>query len=337
VIYEPAWLWQRDGVDFGRLSAEKSAETPPLSPAPLTRWQRLNRWRHNTRNRHTLEAWIILTPVLIYYAIFNVIPIVLNIGVSFTQWRGVFQRPQWVGFDNYLRYLEPPYPLILFNTALFAVTALVLQTVLAFFIAIALNQKLRARGLYRALWYIPTLTSAAIMAQIALIFISPYDGVINAVRSGIGLAPVIWPLEGNWMRLFLVLFQVWRGVGVPVVLFLAALQGIHQELYDAAEVDGAGGRQMMRFITLPLLRPMILFIAVTGMINSFQIFEAALLFTRGGPANLTNVLLLQIYNDAFTNFNLGIAGAGSVILALLLLGFSIAGLRLMTQETEHVR
>lgn len=331
---DPTLLYERAAL------REKIAPAPPVaaSAAVIVRpsaWQRWQRWRRSDRNRHAIEAWIILTPVFIYYAVFNILPILLNIGVSFTQWRGVFMPFEWVGLDNYRRFLQPPYPLIIFNTALFAVTTLVIQTTLAFFIAVALNQKLFGRGLYRALWYIPTLTSAAIMAQIALIFISPYDGVLNAVLSSLGRAPVIWPLEGNWMRLFLILFQIWRGVGVPVVLFLAALQGIHQELYDAAQVDGANGRQLLRYVTVPLLRPMILFITVTGMINSFQIFEAALLFTKGGPGNLTNVMLLQIYNDAFTNFNLGVAGAGSIILAVLLLWFSITGLRLMSQETEH--
>ena len=135
------------------------------------------------------------------------------------------------------------------------------------------------------------------------------------------------------MRGLIITFTVWRGVGVPIVLYLAALQGIHKELYSAAKVDGASSWQTLRFITAPLLKPMTIFILVTGIINGFQIFEASLLISGGGPRNSTNVMLLQIYNDAFTNFNFGVASAGSIILAVTLLWFSITGLRLMSNET----
>jgi multiple sugar transport system permease protein len=202
---------------------------------------------------------------------------------------------------------------------------------LAFFIAVLLNQKVFGRSLYRALWYVPTLTSAAIMAQVAVIFISPFDGVINAVLTSLGRSPVIWTIEGNWMRVFIIAFTIWRGVGSPVVLFLAALQGIHPELYEAAMVDGANGWQLLRRITIPLLRPMILFVFVTGVIGGFQIFEAVMLISKGGPQNMTNVMLLQIYNDAFVNTNMGVASAGAVLMALILLYFSLTGMRLMQQ------
>lgn len=244
--------------------------------------------------------------------------------------------PTWVGLDNYARYLKPPYPTIIGNTIFFALVSLVIQTVIAYFVAIALNQKLMGKGVYRALWYIPTLTSAAIMSQIALVFLSPFDGVFNGILAWLGRPePVLWNLNAWAMRLFIIIFTVWRGIGVPIVLFLAALQGVHRELYDAAQVDGATGWQRLRFITTPLLRPMIVFVLITGMINGFQIFEASLLITGGGPRNATNVMLLQIYNDAFKNFNLGVASAGSMILGFMLLGFSVAGLRLMNREVTE--
>jgi ABC-type sugar transport system permease subunit len=297
---------------------------------PIAASDRWRRWYY--RHRQAVEAWLILLPVLLYYFIFNIVPVLLNLFISFTRWNGISGAPEWVGLANYLIYLKRPYPLIIFNTALFAFSALLIQTTLAFFIAVLLNQKLFGRGLHRALWYVPTLTSAAIMAQIAVIFISPYDGILNAILKSLGQPPVIWTIEAGWMRAFIVAFSVWRGVGGPVVIFLAALQGIHPELYEAAMVDGANGRQLLRYITLPLLRPMILFVLVTGVIGGFQIFEVVLLMTKGGPQNQTNVMLLQIYNDAFVNTNLGVASAGAVIMALLLLWFSITSIRLMSRS-----
>jgi len=175
------------------------------------------------------------------------------------------------------------------------------------------------------------LTSAAVTAQVAFAFISPYDGVLNEILKLFGQPIVVWTINASWMRAFIIVYSIWRGVGGPVVLFLAALQGIHREVYEAAMVDGANGAQMLLYITLPLLRPMIIFVLVTGMIGSFQIFEAVLLMSKGGPANKTNVMLLQIYNDAFVNTNMGLASAGSVIMAILLLGFSITNMRIMSR------
>lgn len=305
------------------------SQNPTQSPSAarqVTPWQR---WRF--RHRHALEAWIILIPVLIYYTVFSIVPVVLNLSLSFTRWNGITGTPQWVGISNYQQYLRGDYPLIIFNTALFAIVSLVVQTVIAFLIAVLLNQKVFGRGLYRALWYVPTLTSAAIMAQVAVIFISPFDGILNGIATALGQEPIVWTIQGNWMRGFIIAFTIWRGIGSPVVLFLAALQGIHPELYEAAMVDGGRGWALLRYITLPLLRPMILFVLVTGIIGGFQIFEAVLLISKGGPKNMTNVMLLQIYNDAFVNTNLGVATAGAMIMALILLWFSLTGIRLMRQ------
>src|SRR3954463_8791128 len=117
------------------------------------------RWRY--RHRQALEGWLILTPILLYYSIFFLFSVVANLYVSFTSWTGVYDSPKWVGLANYKVYLSHPYPLILFNTTLFAVITLAVQTTLSFFIALLLNEKVFGRGVYRALFYIPTLTSAA--------------------------------------------------------------------------------------------------------------------------------------------------------------------------------
>ncbi len=290
------------------------------------------RARHtSTQRRQTIEAWLILTPILLYYSIFFLFPVVANFYVSFTRWNGIQGAPQWVGLKNYRQYLTRPYPLIIFNTLLFAVTILVAQTALAFLIAVLLNQKVKGRGVYRALFYIPTLTAAAVTAQVAFVFISPFDGVLNEILKLLGRDIVIWTISALWMRVFIIVYSIWRGVGGPVVLFLAALQGIHREIYEAAMVDGATGWDLLRYITVPLLRPMIIFVLVTGMIGSFQIFESVMLISKGGPANKTNVMLLQIYNDAFVNTNMGLASAGSVIMAIILLWFSLTNMRIMSR------
>lgn len=300
--------------------------------------ERFARWRR--KHRQPIEAWLILSPILLYYSIFFIFPVAANILVSFTHWMGVYDSPVWVALDNYKAYLDPPYPITLFNTLLFTVAILAMQTTLAFFIAVLLNEKVIGRGLYRAMWYIPTLTSAAITAQVFFTFISPYDGVFNAVLKAMGQVPVLWTMKAGWMRVFIIVYSVWRGVGMPVVLFLAALQGIHREIYEAAMVDGADYWGLLRYVTIPLLRPMMIFILITGTIAGFQIFETVMLITAGGqysvassggPQSMTNVLLLQIYKDAFVSLNLGRAAAGSMIAGLILLWFTTTNMRIMSR------
>ena len=298
----------------------------------LTTVERLRKWRH--KHRQTLLAWTILTPVFLYFAIFSLAPIIINTALSFTKWNGIVGSPEWVGLDNYLRYLKPPYPLIIGNTALFSIGILTIQTTIAFLIAILLNQRVRGLGLYRTLWYIPTLTSSAIMAQVAIIFFSPYGGVVNNMLIELGQQPVIWTIDGFWMRTIIIAYSVWRGLGGPVILFLAALQGIPRQLYDAAEVDGANRRQILRHIIIPSMRPMIIFVLVTGFIGNFQIFETILLISKGGPSNQTNVMILQIYNDAFINLKLGLASSGAVVMTILLAVFSFMAIRLMNKSAR---
>ena len=309
-----------------------------VAAGEMSAWERFARWRR--RHRQPIEAWLMLSPILLYYSFFFLLPVIANLIVSFTRWSGVYDKPIWVGIANYKAYLVHPYPLTLFNTALFTISILLIQTTVAFLIAVLLNQKVAGLGLYRALWYVPTLTSSAITAQVFFAFISPYDGILNAILKAMGRPIVIWTISTLWMRTFVIVYSIWRGVGTPVVLFLAALQGIHPEIYEAAMVDGARGRDLLRYITVPLLRPMIVFVLITGMIAGFQIFETVMLITAGGqssttsgggPFYTTNVVLLQIYRDAFVSNKLGMASAGSVITAIILLWFSTTNMRLMSR------
>ena len=298
--------------------------------AELGSSERFRRWRF--RHRQAFEGWLILAPILLYFSFFFLFPLVSSLYLSFTRWSGLSGSPTWVGLANFRRYLtDASYLQVIFNTVLFAVVILLLQTGLAFFVALLLNAKIRGRGIFRAAWYVPTLTSAAIMAQVASVFIAPSGGVINAILQSLGQPPIIFYVQVEWMRVIIILFSVWRGVGGPIILYLAALQGIHPELYEAAQVDGATSRQLLRYITLPLLTPMTIFVLVTGIIGTAQIFESVMFLSKGGPGNQTNVLMLQIYQDAFTNANIGMAGAGAIVLGVILLAFSILNIRFLSR------
>jgi ABC-type sugar transport system permease subunit len=293
---------------------------------PIGRWQRF-RYRH----RDALLAWTILVPILLYYTLFAAVPVIMNVIVSFAEWNGI-TKINWVGFSNYLRFFKDPlYILIFKNTALFTIFSMVIGVPLGLIVAVLLNQKVRAMGLYRSLWYVPTVTSAAIMSQFVALFISPYGGVLNIILKSLGFAEVVWTINAPAMRAVIVFFSVWKGVGGTMVLYLAALQAIPIELYEAAMVDGADALRRFWYLTIPMVRHMTAFVVVTGVIGGFQIFEPILLISKGGPFNQTNVIINQIYNDAFKNMDFGLATTSSTLLGLLLLAASIFMLRTMRQ------
>jgi ABC-type sugar transport system permease subunit len=290
------------------------------------------------RNRQTIEAWVILTPILLYYFIFAILPVLGNLMVSFVQWDGR-NEAQWVGLDNYVRFFTTArYVEVLTNTLFFSVVILSVSIILGFLVALALNEEVRGLGLYRTMWYIPSLTSAAVMAQIATIFIAPGSGVISSVLKSLGQPELIWQIDPTFARAFIIIFSVWRGLGLSMLLYLAGLQGIPPDVTDAARVDGASGWKMIRHITIPLLRPTTVFVVVTGLISAFQIFEPVLLITGGQPRNTTNVMMLQIYNDAFRNQNFGMAAASATIMLVFLLWASVINMRLLrATAVEEIR
>lgn len=294
--------------------------------------------RYDLRRRQALEAWLILMPVLLYYGLFAVVPVIANVGASFTRWNGI-TPPEWVGLENYVQLFKKPlYRQLFLNTALFTAATMVIGIPLGLFAAILLNQKVRGMGIYRSLWYVPAVTSAAIMSQVTRLFISPYNGALNMILRALGQPEVIWTIKPGAMRAVIIAFSVWRGsgsiwLGIPgvMILYLAALQGIPQELYEAAMVDGANAVARFWYITVPMLRHMTLFVVVTAIIGGFQMLEPVMLITEGGPFNQTNVIVNQIYNDALRNFNFGMATSSATLLAVLLMGASIVALRMMRQ------
>ncbi len=295
----------------------------------LSLWERWQRYLRQHRDQ-TL-AWTILTPILIYYFFFSIVPVLTNLVISFTDWNG-FNAFHFVGLKNYFRFFEDKYYRQVFsNTAYFAVVSMVIGLPLGVIVALMLNQQIRARGIYRTLWYIPTVTSGAIISQMVIVFMAPYGGVFNLIVTGLGFKAVIWQTDVNALRNIILGYTVWKGVGSTIVLYLAALQGIPRELYEAAMVDGAGRFQRFWYITVPMLTNMTTFVFVTGIIGGFQIFEPIQLISRGGPFNSTNVVLNQIYNDAFKNLDFGIATSSATILALFLLFASMISMRAMRQ------
>jgi ABC-type sugar transport system permease subunit len=294
-----------------------------LPETSLSRYQRASRWYR--RHREAIIAWSFLTPMLIYFVVMTYVPLAFLIGISLTEWN-IISPPQWVGLQNFKvifsDYRNWFYLKVIGRTILYAVAILTLNIVVGFFIALVLNQNLRAKGLFRTMWYLPAVFSGAVVALLLKIYLAPStQGVLNMVLFNFGIEPVDWYRNTFWMPIITVLFSVWQGIGFTVIFFLAGLQGIDENLYDAAKIDGANDRQLLRHITIPQMVPVLLFISVTGMIGSMQMWEVPKIITAGGPDNLTYTLIYSIHNDSFSALEMGMGTAQSFVLFIMLLIF----------------
>ena len=238
----------------------------------------------------------------------------------------IISPPEWAGFDNFKMVLSDFnnwfYPKVIGRTILYAVAILTLNIVGGFCIALILNQPLKGKGIFRTAWYIPAVFSGAVVALLLKIYLAGSNqGVLNMILWNFGVQPIDWVNNTTWMPIIGVLFVVWQGIGFTVIFFLAGLQGIDENLYDAAKIDGANDGQLLRYITIPQMVPMLLFISVIGMIGSMQMWEVPKIITAGGPSYMTYTLVYSIQNDSFAALDIGLGTAQSLVLFIMLLAF----------------
>jgi ABC-type sugar transport system permease subunit len=235
---------------------------------------------------------------------------------SFTKYSGLGQA-KWVGLDNYVDlFTDEDFRKALFNTFLFVLLGMGIGPVLGFLSALLLNQAIRFRGFFRAAYFVPVMTSLVVVATIWKVLLND-QGVINQIFSFFSLPTRSW-LNGTSTALpAVVVTSIWQGFGFETVVFLAALQSIPRDLYDAAKVDGASYWQRVLHVTLPGLRPTILFVYIIGIIGSFQVFDQIFVMTAGGPINSTRTLVFDLYTR-FHQLELGRASAVAYVLLVIL-------------------
>lgn len=268
--------------------------------------------------RDALIGWSIIIPIFIYFAIVMLLPVIGVIALSFFKWDGFSSAPKWVAIKNFIDLMTSSSYLQAFKqTIIIGGIGMLGGILVGFLIALLLNTNIKGKGIFRVIWYIPVLTSYAIVSEMFLIFLDPVNGTFNNILVMFGKEPVIWQNSSFWMIFWITIFGIWKGAGGTAILFLAGFQGIDRNYYEAAMIDGANARQKIWYITIPLVQPMSMFVFITGVIGMFQIFDPIYLLTKGGPDGNTNVLVYQLYNDAFQKFDLGYAAAESVLILLL--------------------
>ncbi len=308
----------------------------PSRQDALSGMQRFGRWyRHH---RDAIVAWTFLTPMVIYFIIMTFVPLAFLIGISFTEWN-IISPPRWVGLQNIQKIFSSFdnwfYLRVIGRTILYAVAILTLNVVGGFFIALILNQNLKGKGIFRTMWYLPGVFSGAVIALLLKIYLAGSSiGVLNMILNKLfGTQPVDWIQSPTWMPIIAVLFEVWLGIGFTVIFFLAGLQGIDENLYDAAKIDGANDFQLLRFITIPQMVPVLLFISVLGLIGSVQVWNVPKIITAGGPNSMTYTLLYSILNDSFAALEMGMGTAQSLVMFVMLLAF--IGWQLNQYRKQH--
>ncbi|CDM95657.1 MAG: sugar ABC transporter permease [Limnospira sp. PMC 1291.21] len=279
-----------------------------------------------TLDQESVAAWVFLTPALFLMAIFIVWPIIYLIYLSFTQ--GSFTRSgvEFVGFTNYLRLIvSPDFWQVIGNTIYFTIATVIPSLVIPLALAVMLDQTLMFRGFLRTAYFIPSITSL-VAVGLGWRWLFQTDGPVNGFLSQIGFDPIPWLSSTVWAMPVLILLSIWKQLGFNLVVFLAGLQTIPINRYEAAELDGAGPWQKFWYVTLPGLQPTLVFATVTTVIFTLRSFEPVYVITGGGPLNSTNLLVYYIYEQAFSQFDFGYAAAAATLLlaiALVLVYFQL--------------
>lgn len=268
-------------------------------------------WRSRLRRREVIEGYLWISPWLIGFLVFSLGPIIASFYLSLTKYK-IGGTPEWVGLANYIEAFthDKLFWPSLGRTAYFALASVILGVFLSLLAAILLNQKLKGTSVYRALFYLPSLTPIVAMALLWVWLLQPQVGLVNYMLYKVGINGPGWLTSKQWAIPSIIMISLWSSIGGGrMIIFLAGLQGVPQELYEAAHIDGATSVQRFRFVTLPMISPVILFNLILGVIGSFSVFSLAYVATDGGPNYATWFYMLHLYFNAFSFFQMGYASA----------------------------
>ncbi len=297
-----------------------------------------------TRNtdRKTMIILAFLFPSLCGLIVFSIIPIVYSFVISFTDWNGLNEWsiaegvPQFLGLANYVEILKSEeFWKVLGNTLYFIVLYIPLMLAVAILCAVLLNQKRRGIGLFRVIYFIPVLTSWVAASLIWKWLLSKEYGPINQLLAFIGVDGPAWLQDPNWAIPGIVLASVWKDLGYFSLILLGGLQGINPSYYEAAQIDGASAGQKLMKITIPLLTPIIFFVMIISIINSFQLFPQVMIMTEGGPYGSTQVMVERIYRYSFNYYKMGYASAFSWILFIIIFVFTMIQMKLQKKWVHY--
>lgn len=288
--------------------------------------------------RKQWTAYLFLSPVLLLFLVFTVFSVGYAFYLSFHRWNILEPAKPFVGFDNYARLLEDErFRQAVLNTIYYTAASVPLTIVLGLLVALLLNTQIRARGLFRTFFYLPVITPLVIASIIWKWVYNGDYGLANYYLMKLNIIdePLLWLADRNLAMPAVIITSVWKSVGFAMVVYLAGLQSIPEDYYDAAKIDGATGWRRLRDITIPLLSSTTLFLLVISVLGSFQVFTQIFVMTNGGPLGRTRTVVWYIYTTAFKDFNMGYAAAMAFALFAMMLGFTLLQFRFLRREIEY--
>ena len=280
------------------------------------------------RKEQVKTAYLFITPALLGLAIFTFVPMVSALFLSFTEYN-VLTSPKWIGLENYLRlFSDRDFGHSLTNTLLYALGTMPAKIFVSLLLAFLLNRKVKGLALFRGLYYAPEVTSMVAVSIIWLYMYNPQIGLFNIILGKFGIANQAWLFNPKLALPSLMLMGVWKNLGVNMIIYLAALQGVPRMYIEAADLDGATGWQIFWKIIWPLLSHATFFILITNLIGTIQVFDQIYVMTNGGPANATTTVVHQIYLRAFQQFHMGYASAMAFCLSIIIFALTLLNFRL---------
>lgn len=277
-----------------------------------------------------------VAPNLALLTIFVYKPLFEGVRLSFYNWDLISPAKTWVGFDNYTNYFQDETNrYIIRNTLVFMGGTVAATMSLGLALALLLNQGLRGQSVARTVLFAPYVVSGAAVGIIWLFVFDPRFGFVAALLARLGYGSPNWYNDPNWAMPMVIVAYTWKNLGYAVVIFIAGLQTIPKELYEAARVDGAGGLARFRHVTLPMLSPVTFFLLVTTIISSMQAFDIIQVMTQGGPLDSTKTMVYQVYDEAFVRFHVGSASAVATVLFAFLLVVTALQVRFIERRVHY--
>lgn len=303
-------------------SAQATKPTPTRAPKDFLRSFT------GLQGEETLAGYLFILPNFLGFLIFSLFPIIFAAYITFTEWN-LAKPPLFVGFQNFVTLFDDPlFWKTLFNSAYYTFVAVPTGVFIAFWLALLMNRKMWGTVFFRTIYFLPQITLTVAAAVVWSWLYHPELGLFNYLLGLIGIEGPRWLQSTTWAMPAVIIMGNWHGIGFAMLILLAGLQGIPNEYYEAAEIDGANGRQRLRYITLPLLTPTIFFVVVTSLIGAFQGFDQFYVMTNGGPAKATTTLVLYIFQNGFTFFKMGYGSALAFMLFLCILAITLIQWRL---------
>jgi multiple sugar transport system permease protein len=289
------------------------------------------------RQRDELVAGVLfLLPTVVAVAVFVVFPVVFSFYLSFYSWDMFSPTWDWAGLSNYAQVLaSDEFWLTMRNSLYYAFGLVALEVVVALALALLLNRPLRGLGLYRTAYFAPVVTSTVAISIVWLWIYDPNTGLLNYVLSRLGLPESGWLTDPARAMPAIIVMATWHHAGYYMVIFLAGLQAIPAEYYDAARVDGAGRWALFRHVTWPLLTPTTLFILIVGMIGALQVFDSIFVMTKGGPLKATQTMVYYLYEFGFRFYEIGVASAIAYLLFVVIFTLTIVQWKVVNRLVDH--